>query len=62
MEEVLFGSEREDSSSDNMPASTYLKYSRFHGDGSQNVDDWFCEFESVVLTNQEDLEAKQRIF
>ena len=29
MEEVLFRSEKEDSMSDNMPASTCLKYNRF---------------------------------
>ena len=62
MEEVLFRSEKEDSMSDNMPASTCLKYNRFWGDGSQDVDDWFCEFESIALANQEDLEANQRIF
>ena len=38
-----------------------LKYSRFQGDGSQDVDDWFFEFRSITLANQEDLEAKQRI-
>ena len=50
----------EGSLSDNMP--TRLKYSRFQGDGSQDVDDWFSKDESVALTNQEDLEIKQRIF
>ena len=52
------------SSSDNneMPTTTRLKYSRFLGDGSQDVDDWFCEFESTTLANQEDNEAKARIF
>ena len=48
--------------SDNMPNTTCLKYSRFRGDGSQDVDDWFCEFESTALVNQEDNEAKARIF
>ena len=62
VEEVLFGSEREDSLSNNMLVSTCLKYSRFQGDGSQDVDDWFCEFGSIALVNQEDLEVKQRIF
>jgi Ty3 transposon capsid-like protein len=49
-----------ESSSDEMP--TRLKYSKFRGDGSQDVDDWFSEFESIALANQEDLEIKQRIF
>ena len=29
--------------SDSMPTTTRLKYSRFRGDGSQDVDDWFPE-------------------
>ena len=48
--------------SNNMPTTTRLKYSRFRGDGSQDVDDWFCEFESTTLANQEDNETKARIF
>ena len=48
--------------SENMLTTTRFKYSRFRGDGIQNVDDWFCEFESTVLANQEDNEAKARIF
>ena len=48
--------------SDNMLNTTRLKYSRSRGDGSQDVDDWFCEFESTTLANQEDNEAKARIF
>ena len=48
--------------SDNMPTTTRLKYSRFKGDGSQDVDDWFCEFESTALANQENNETKARIF
>ena len=48
--------------SDNMLTTTRLKYNRFRGDGSQDVDDWFCEFESTALANQEDNEAKARIF
>ena len=47
---------------DNMPSTTCLKYSRFKGDGSQDVDDWLTEFESTALANQEELAAKQRIF
>ena len=45
-----------------MPTTTRLKYSRFRGDGSQDVDGWFCEFESTALANQEDNETKARIF
>ena len=55
VEEVLFNSSIDD-------MHTHLKYSRFQGDGSQDVDDWFSKFESIALANQEDLEAKQRIF
>ena len=51
VEDVLFGLEREDSLSNNMLASTHLKYNRFRGDGSQDVDDWFLEFESIALPN-----------
>ena len=66
-EEVATGGERveeELSSEDegNMPSTTHLKYSRFKGDGSQDVDDWLTEFESTALANQEELAAKQRIF
>ena len=46
---------------DNMPTTTHLKYSRFRGDGSQDIDDWFYEFESTALANQKDNEAKARI-
>ena len=45
-----------------MPTTTRLKFSRFRGDGSQDVDDWFCEFESTALAIHEDNEAKARIF
>jgi hypothetical protein len=41
---------------------TRLKYKRFKGDGHQDVDDWFSEFESTVVANQEEDEAEQRIF
>jgi hypothetical protein len=41
---------------------TWLKYKRFTGDGYQDVDDWFSEFESTAVANQEEDEAKQRIF
>ena len=66
-EEVATGGERveEELSSedeDNMLSTTRLKYSRFKGDGSQDVDDWLTEFESTALANQEELAAKQQIF
>jgi hypothetical protein len=41
---------------------TRLKYNRFKGDGSQDADDWLCEFESTALANQENEAAHQRIF
>jgi hypothetical protein len=41
---------------------TRLKYKRFKGDGHQDEDDWFSEFESTAVANQEEDEAKQRIF
>jgi hypothetical protein len=43
-------------------AMTRLKYKRFKGDGHQDVDDWFSEFESTIVANQEEDEAEQRIF
>ena len=48
-EEIVLGSEMDGSFSDNMP--TCLKYSKFRGDRSQDVDDWFSEFESIALAN-----------
>ena len=45
-----------------MAPSTRLKYSRFRGDGNQDVDDWFCEFESIAAANQEEPDSKKRIF
>jgi Retrotransposon gag protein len=59
-EEVIIGSDLEGALSDNMP--TRLKYSKFRGDGRQDVDDWFSEFQSIALANQEDDQIKQRIF
>ena len=41
---------------------TRLRYKRFKGDGSQDVDDWLCEFNSTATANQEDRETKLRIF
>jgi hypothetical protein len=49
-----------ESSSDEMP--TRLKYTKFRGDGKQDVDDWFAEFESIASANQEELDVKRRIF
>ena len=37
--------------SDIMPSTTCLKYSRFKGDGSQDVDDWLTEFKSTIVSN-----------
>ena len=45
-----------------MAPSTRLKYSSFRGDGNQDADDWFCEFESIATANQEDPDSKRRIF
>ena len=45
-----------------MVPCTRLKYSRFRGDKSQDVDDWYREFESIATANEEDPEAKRRIF
>ena len=48
--------------SDIMPSTTRLKYSRFKGDGSQDVDDWLTEFRSTAAANQEEPAATLRIF
>ena len=40
--------------SDIMPSTTCLKYSRFKGDGNQDVDDWLTEFKSTAMANQEE--------
>ena len=66
-EEVTMGGERveeelEPEDEENMPSTTRLKYSRFKGDGSQDVDDWLTKFESTALANQDETAAKQRIF
>jgi hypothetical protein len=53
------GGERTGSEEETM---TRLKYKRFKGDGYQDVDDWFSEFESTAVANPEEEEAKQRIF
>ena len=50
------------SEGNDMPTTTRLKYSRFRGDGSQDVDDWFCKFEFTTLANQEENDAKAWIF
>ena len=48
--------------SDIMPSTTRLKYSRFKGDGSQDVDDWLTEFKSTIVANQKEPAAALRIF
>ena len=48
--------------SDIMPSTTRLKYSRFKGDGSQDVDDWLTKFKSTAAANQEEPAASLRIF
>jgi len=53
---------KEEVSGGPMAPSTRLKYSRFRGDGRHDVDDWYCEFESIATANEEDPEAKRRIF
>ena len=45
-----------------MPTTIYFKYNKFKGNGSQDMDDWLMEFESIVLANQEEPGAKRRIF
>ena len=48
--------------SDIMPSTTRLKYNRFKGDGSRDVDDWLIEFKSTVIANQEEPAAALQIF
>ena len=48
--------------SDIMPSTTRLKYSRFKGDGSQDVDDWLTEFKSTAIANQEESATILQIF
>lgn len=43
-------------------SATRLKYTRFNGDGHQDVDDWLGEFESTANANEEDQEVRLRIF
>jgi hypothetical protein len=47
---------------DSMACNTCLKYGRFKGARRQDVDDWLSEFKSTAFANQEDLEAKIRLF
>ena len=51
-----------DTSIDQMAPNTRLKYTRFKGDGSQDVDDWFGEFEAIATANQEDEASRRRVF
>ena len=48
--------------SDTMPSTTRLKYSRFKGNRSQDMDDWLTEFKSTAMANQEEPVATLRIF
>ena len=48
--------------SDIMPSTTRLKYSRFKGDRSQDVDVWLIELKSMVIANQEEPATILRIF
>jgi hypothetical protein len=43
-------------------AMTRLKYKTFKGDGHQDVDDWFSEFESTAVANQEEDEPNKESF
>src|SRR5450759_2184760 len=54
------GNEVAGAAEDEMP--TRLKYSKFRGDGRKDVDEWVTEFESIALANQEEADAKPRIF
>jgi len=45
-----------------MVTTTRLRYNKFRGDGSKDVDDWMGEFEATAVANQEDPDSKQRIF
>ena len=56
------GDELSSDKSDIMPSTTRLKYSRFKGDGSQDVDDWLTEFKSTAAANQEEPAVALRIF
>ena len=56
------GDEVSSEESDTMPSTTCLKYSRFKGDGSQDVDDWLTEFKSTAIANQEEPATTLRIF
>ena len=48
--------------SDIMPSTTCLKYSKFKGDGSQDVDDWLTKFKSTTIANQEEPATILQIF
>lgn len=45
-----------------MAPSTRLKYKQFRGNGRTDVDDWYGEFESTALANEENADSKHRIF
>ena len=45
-----------------MPSTTRPKYSRFKGDGSQDVDNWLTKFKSIAIANQEEPTTILRLF
>src|SRR5450759_4819144 len=46
-----------------MPPSFRIKYTRFKGDGSQDVDDWMEQYLATLATNDEgDVETTKRLF
>ena len=58
VEEEVEGTREEEASlerSDTMPSTTRPKYSRFKGDGSQDVDDWRTEFKSTYSSTKTQL-------
>ena len=46
--------------SNTMPSTTRLKYSKFKGDGSQDVDDWLMKFKSTALRARFNKRCKER--
>ena len=50
--------EEVDSKGNTIPTTIYLKYSRFKGHGSQNVDEWLTKFKTTALANQVEPVAK----
>ena len=56
------GDELSSEESNTMPSTTCLKYNRFKGDGSQDVDYWLTEFKSTTMANQKEPATTLRIF